>query len=93
MKKVVRLTEQDLHRIVKESVKRMLKEGHYSSDSAQKWDQVRGMVGDDAMIQELWNYLDADIIDDFIKHMDRNYELDLDSPEEEEEFEEDEDEL
>lgn len=88
MKKLIRLTESDLHRIVKESVKRTLKEGHYSSDSAQKWDQVREMVGDDAMIQELWNYLDADSIDDFIKHMDRNYELNLDSPEEEEEFEE-----
>jgi len=93
MKKIVRLTEQDLHRIVNESVKRMLKEGHYSSDSAQKWDQIREMVGDEAMIQELWNYLDADSIDDFIEHMDRYYELNLDSPEEEEEFEDDEDEF
>ena len=89
MKKIVKLTEQDLHRIVNESVKRIIKEGHYSSDSAQKWDQVREMVGDEAMIQELWNYLDADSIDDFIEHMDRYYELNLDSPEEEE----DEDEL
>lgn len=89
MKKLIRLTESDLHNIIKESVKRIIKEGHYSSDSAQKWDQVREMVGDDAMIQELWNYLDADSIDDFIEHMDRYYELNLDSPEEEE----DEDEL
>ena len=93
MKKLIRVTESDLHNIIKESVKRIIKEGHYSSDSAQKWDQVREMVGDDAMIQELWNYLDADSIDDFIEHMDRNYELNLDSPEEEGEFEEDEDEL
>jgi len=93
MKKLIRLTEQDLHRIVNESVKRMLKEGHYSSDSAQKWDQIREMVGDEAMIQELWNYLDADSIDDFIEHMDRYYDLNLDGSEEEEEFEEDEDEF
>lgn len=87
-KRLIKLTEQDLHRIVNESVKRMLKEGHYSSDSLEKWYQVREMVGDDAMIQELWNYLDADSIDDFIKHMDRNYELNLDNPEEEEDEDE-----
>jgi hypothetical protein len=33
MKKIVRLTESDLHRIVKESVKRILREGKYDLDT------------------------------------------------------------
>lgn len=32
MKKTIRLSESDLHRVIKESVKRMLKEGHYEDD-------------------------------------------------------------
>jgi len=40
-KKLIRLTEQDLHRIVKESVNMILKEGNYAQDKARncakKW--------------------------------------------------------
>lgn len=32
MKKTIRLSESDLHRVIKESLRRMLKEGHYEDD-------------------------------------------------------------
>jgi hypothetical protein len=76
MKKTIRLTESKLENIVRESLRRAINEGHWNSEFYDKWEQVRELVGDDTMLQELYNYLSGDQIEDFIyDHMGRNYEL------------------
>lgn len=86
-KQIVKLTESDLQNIIKESVSKLLKEGHYDTTSLKKWNDIREAIGDDAMISELWNWLNADDIDGFIEHITRNYDLDYNF--ETEEFDED----
>lgn len=76
MKKTIKLTESELKNIVRESLKKTINEGHWNSEVYDKWEQVREAVGDDTMLQELYNYLSSDQIEDFIyDHMSRNFEL------------------
>ena len=68
--------ESKLENIVRESLRKTINEGHWNSEFYDKWEQVRELVGDDTMLQELYNYLSGDEIEDFIyDHMGRNYEL------------------
>lgn len=66
--------ESKIRRIVRNTIN----EGHWNPDIYDKWEQVREMVGDDTMLNELYNFLSSDQIEGFINdHMDRNYELGL----------------
>ena len=71
--------------MISESVKRVLKEGHWDSNVYDIWEKVREMVGDDTMLSELYNYMSGDDIQDFLyDHMDRHYELGLENDDEDE---------
>ena len=76
MKKTIKITESDLHRIVSESLRRTINEGHWNSDYYDKFEEIREMVGDDTMIQELYNSMSSDQIENFIERMYRYHELD-----------------
>jgi hypothetical protein len=75
MKKIVRLSENDLHRIVKESIKKALKEDTMNNVIIKKWNQIEQVLGSDGMISELFNYLDADIIADFVNTIENTYDI------------------
>lgn len=77
MKNRIRLTESQLHRLIKKHVKQALNEGHWDSSVYEKFEEVRNAVGDDTLISELYNWLDGDSIEEFIENMDRNYDLGL----------------
>ena len=80
MKRITRLTESDLHRIVKESVKRVLKESQYSiqepyytlMDAINKFEEVFENEYDttDGTNNEVIASLEAarKKIDDFVRH-------------------------
>ena len=72
----IRLTESDLRNIVKESVKKVIREGHWDSNVWDEFQSLREKLGDDTLISELYEYLDGDTIDDFIETTKRNYDLD-----------------
>ena len=74
-KKHIRLTESDLHRIVKESIKKALKEGTMNNVIIKKWNQIEQVLGSDGMISELFNYLDADTIADFVNTIENTYDI------------------
>ena len=74
-KKHIRLTESDLHRIVKESIKKALKEDTMNNVIIKKWNQIEQVLGSDGMISELFNYLDADTIADFVNTIENTYDI------------------
>ena len=74
--KRIRLTESDLHRIVKESVNKIIKEGTTDSYIQAMWDKVQKMMGAESMLEALYNYLDSDAIEDFVQYLYRTYDLD-----------------
>lgn len=82
-KNTIKLTESQFQKLIKESVNSLLNEGHWDSSVYDEFEKVREAVGDDTLISELYNWLDGDSIEDFIEHMNRNYEL-VDSYDDEE---------
>ncbi len=86
MKRRIRLTEGDLHRIVKNSVnrilkeskpnrRRMIREGHSEGEWLERWDQLIEILGEDGMLQELWNCLDGNEIEEDIRWIARQHDL------------------
>lgn len=88
MKQVIRLTESDLHRIIKESVKQALNEGHWKSEINEKWNKALEIMGAEQMIDALYTFLDGDTIEEFIEQLERVYELPLSDNEDEEDDDE-----
>lgn len=75
--KRIRLTEGDIHRIVKESVNKIIKEGTTDRDVQSMWDEAQEMMGAESMLEALYDYLDCDTIEDFVQVLIRLYELPL----------------
>jgi len=76
-KKLIRLTESDLHKIVKQSVGKILKEGTTNRGVTEMWYQAQEMMGADSMLDALYAYLDTDTIEGFVQTLRREYELPL----------------
>lgn len=81
-KKTVKLTETDLRKMISESVRKAINEGHWNGSVYDKWEEIRNAVGDDTFISELYNYMDGDEIEGFIETISRNYDLDYNEDEE-----------
>lgn len=86
MKRVYRLNESDLHRMVENSIKRIIKESTTDSTDLAAWERCKETAGTDTMLDELEKWLDADEYHEFLEHMDNYYELGLFDNEEEDEF-------
>jgi len=78
MKKIVKLTEQDLKKIVRNSVKRILKEGSSESAIYNQWMEVQEQMGAEQMLNELYNWLNSDQIAEFLADVTGQYDLDYD---------------
>lgn len=72
-----RLEASKLENIVRESLRKTINEGHWNSEFYDKFEEIREMVGDDTMIQELYNSMSSDQIESFIAKMNQYYELDI----------------
>lgn len=70
------MTESQLRNIIKESVKGVLKEGHWNSEVYDEFSELREMLGDGTIISEMYNWMDAYSIEKFIQHTKQMYDLD-----------------
>ena len=75
MKRTIRLTEGDLHRIIKNQVKRVLNEGSPSQDVYNKWEDIKEYIGADRMIDDIWNYLDSNQLEKLVDWFNQDYDL------------------
>lgn len=74
-KKLYKMTEGDFKNIVKETVKRLVKEGTFYNDVDSMWEYIKETLGPETMVDELYRYLDSDTIEDFVNHIKRYYEI------------------
>lgn len=63
----------------------ILKEDHWNQEVYNEWEDVRNAIGDDAMISELYNWLEASDMEDFLKFVKQQYDLDYEEEDDEEE--------
>lgn len=71
MKQRIKLTEGQLGKIIRNSVKRIIKEGTTDSRDLERWDYAVEMNGADAILSELQCWLGSDDIHEFIEHLER----------------------
>ena len=71
-----KLTKSRLQKIINENIKRVLKEGHWNSDVYDEFSELREALGDDTLINELYNWMDSSEIEEFIQNTKRMYDLD-----------------
>ena len=84
MKKVIRITESKLNKMIGESVKKILKEGSPDEQVGAEWDELIDELGSNAMLDELFAYLNEDTIKDFIETAKKNHDLDYEEDEDDE---------
>ena len=68
-------SEDKLKQFIKETVKRTLKEGTVNNIIIKKWNRIEQVLGSDGMVSELFNYLDADTITDFVNSIENVYDI------------------
>ena len=67
MKKTIKLSRKELTDYITESVRKIIKEGTNDPEVYEGWERLRETMGDAQMLDELFQYLDADTIRDFIE--------------------------
>ena len=67
MKKTIKLSRKELTDYITESVRRIIKEGTSDPELYDEWEKLRITIGDAQMLNELFQYLDADTIRDFVE--------------------------
>jgi hypothetical protein len=95
--KQIKLNENDFKKLVKETVKRVVKtklnEGFADREMDEKWIDAERQLGSENMLQEVYNYFSGDQLKDFLRSIDQDYDMGLfedDVDDEEEEFDADE---
>lgn len=72
----IRLTEGKLNQIIRESIKKTLKEGFATGDeSYDKFEQIKEILGADEMINDIYNYLDDTTLKKLIEYFNQDYDL------------------
>lgn len=67
MKKTIKLSRKELTDYITESVRKIIKEGTSDPELYDEWEKLRITIGDAQMLNELFQYLDADTIRDFVE--------------------------
>ena len=97
--KQIKLNENDFKKLVKEAVKKAVKaklnEGFADTEMDEKWIEAERQIGIENMLQEVYNYFDGNQLMDFLRSIDRDYDMGLfedevDDEEEDAEFDADE---
>lgn len=85
-KKQIRLSEARLHQIIKENIKKALKEGMTSDNTAfDKWEQIKETLGAETMVDNIFQYLDSSTLEQLVEWFNQDYDL-FDDYEEEEDY-------
>ena len=74
-KKIFRLTETELRGLIRESVNRVLNEGTTDQAMFNSWDSIKEQMGAEAMLDAIYNYMNADEIAEIIRLLKRDYDV------------------
>lgn len=85
-KKQIRLSEARLHQIIKENIKKALKEGMTSDNTAfDKWERIKETLGAETMVDNIFQYLDSSTLEQLVEWFSQDYDLFDDYEDKEEE--------
>ncbi len=76
MRKKIRLTESDLHRIIQKSVNKIINEGSSENQDYERWETIKEILGPEQMLDTLYDYLDGDTIRELIGWFEKDLDAD-----------------
>ena len=74
-KRLIKLTEGDLYKIVENTMKVILKEGHTNIGVYEEFQSIREQLGDDVIISAMYDWMSQDSIESLIKHLKNQYDI------------------
>ena len=74
-KRLIKLTEGDLYKIVENTMKVILKEGHANIGVYDEFQSIREQLGDDVIISAMYDWMSPDSIESLIKHLKNQYDI------------------
>lgn len=74
-KRLIKLTEGDLYKIVENTMKVILKEGHTNIGVYDEFQSIREQLGDDVIISAMYDWMSPDSIEGLIKHLKNQYDI------------------
>lgn len=77
-KRRMRLSESKLHRIVRDTVRGVLREGTNNNVIASQWDEMEEWLGSHEMCDAIFYALNEDQIIDILEYLSRTYDIGFD---------------
>lgn len=75
MKQKKVLTQKDLRGIITECVRKVLSEGSTYQEDYNRWEEAKERLGADGVLDEMYNFLSQDEIQEFLEHLNQYYDL------------------
>ena len=85
-KQTIKLNEAQLNKLIKESVKKVLREGTTDQTLEDAWINAKEQIGAEAFLDALYAALDEDTIRENLEYIDRMYDLGLFAEDVEDEY-------
>ena len=64
-----------LRQIIRESIYKAINEGTTSDDTFEKWELLKEQVGCEQMVNDIFNYLSSDQLEQLIEWFNQDYDL------------------
>ena len=74
-KRTMRLSESKLRRIVRDTVRGVLREDSTNDEVSYKWDKVEELLGSHEMLENIWRYLSEHDIIKILGWFNQDYEI------------------
>ena len=75
MRRQRRISESVINRAINNSMRRMVNEGTTDSDVIDKWQEVKDIIGESQMVNDIFNYLSSDQIEKILGWFNEDYQL------------------
>ena len=75
MRRQRRISESVINRAINNSMRRMVNEGTTDSDVIDKWQDVKESLGASQMVDDIFNYLSSDQIEEMLGWFNEDYQL------------------
>lgn len=69
------MTKDRIKQIIKECLQNSVNEGSANRETYWQWENIKEVIGAERMLNELFEYMSSDEIEDFIIHMIQHYDI------------------
>lgn len=69
------MNKNKIQQIIRECIYKTINEGTTFEDTIQKWEMLKEQVGCEQMVEDIFNYLNSDQLDQLVEWFNQDYDL------------------